>query len=232
MVTSIEAIKKAAQKKQPVKWKRMAFQNIFFLENALGTKLFNKKINLKYCDKYLNLGCGKDKFENWVNADMYKFYSVMKGRNTFADWMLDATKPWNCPDNFWGGIYCSHIIEHIEHVDVFNLFLEAYRTLQKGKFIRVVVPDLSRYIEYYNGESSEPEFQKYPYKALAISDLTQSYGHVSTWDETLLVDLLQELGFVNVRKMEYQQGSDENLLQDIHLAKRKWESLYVEAQKP
>ena len=232
MVTSIEAIKKTVQEKQVIRWKRTTLQNIFFLENALGAMFFNQKISPKYRNKYLNLGCGDDKFDNWVNADLYKFYNIMRGRATFPDWMLDATKSWNCPDDFWGGIYCSHIIEHIKYLDVVFLFSEAYRTLQKGKFIRIVVPDLGKYVEYYNQNSSEAEFQKYSYRALAISDLTQSYGHISVWDEDLLMALLQESGFINVKKTEYQQGSDENLLQDVHIVQRKWESLYVEAQKP
>lgn len=230
--STIDAIIKESKKRQPIKWRGIVFQNISFLENALGTKFFNKKINSQYRDKYLNLGCSGNEFEEWINADLYKFYNIIKGRDTFPDWMLDATKSWNCPDDFWGGIYCSHMIEHIKYIEVINVFKESYRTLQPGKWIRIAVPDLNKYIGYYNGQPSEPEFQQYPYRALAISDLTQNWGHISAWDEALLVDLLKELGFVQVSKKEYQEGSDQNLLQDVQISDRRWESLYVEAQKP
>ena len=231
--SAIETIKKETQKRQPTKWGGIEVQNIFYLENTLGTKFFKKRINSKHRNKYLNLGCGGDEFKGWVNADLYTFHNLITGRRALPNWMLDATKPWNCPDDFWSGIYCSHMIEHIKYIEVINVFKEAYRTLQSGKWMRIAVPDLNKYIEYYNGEPSETGFQQYAaYKAFAISDLTQNWGHVSTWDEALLVDLLQELDFINVKKTKYQEGSDENLLQDVLSPDRRWESLYVEAQKP
>jgi hypothetical protein len=75
----------------------------------------------------------------------------------------------------------------------------------------------------------EDDFQ-FPNGAIAISSLTQQWGHVSTWDKHLLIDILAEIGFVNVSQVDFQQGSDKSLLRDYQ--GRKWESLYVEAQKP
>jgi predicted SAM-dependent methyltransferase len=229
---SIKAIEKENQKRQKYKWRELIVNNISFVENSIGAKIYQKKINSKYAQKYLNLGCGESKFEGWVNADIYKFYKIIMGREPWPDWMLDATKPWNCPDEFWGGIYCSHTIEHIKYIDVIALFKEAYRTLASEKWIRIVVPDLNKYIKYYTGEASETEFEKFSYKALAVSDLTQNWGHISAWDEYLLIDLLQEIGFVNVTKVDYQKGTDSQLFKDEYIANRRWESLYVEAQKP
>jgi predicted SAM-dependent methyltransferase len=212
--------------------KNLLLNNIFFLENSIGSKIFKKKIAQAHLGKYLNLGCSGNEFKEWINADLYKFYNIVTGRDLWPDWMLDATKPWNCPDNFWGGIYCSHVIEHVNYIDAISMLREAYRTLQPGKWIRVIVPDLGKYISYYQGELVEKDFKQYKYGALAISDLTQNWGHISVWDEYLLIDVLQELGYINVSKVEFQVGHDSELLKDDLTSDRQWESLYVEAQKP
>lgn len=103
-------------------WKSLALDIIFFLENDLGSKFLRKPIADLHRGKYLNLGCGEDKFDGWVNADLYKFDKIFRGLETWPDWMLDATKPWNCPDNFWSGIYTEHAIEHIKYIGVVALF--------------------------------------------------------------------------------------------------------------
>jgi hypothetical protein len=29
------------------------------------------------------------------------------------EWVMDATKPWKCPDNYWDGIFTEHVLEHL-----------------------------------------------------------------------------------------------------------------------
>jgi hypothetical protein len=41
--------------------------------------------------RLLNLGCGDQKFNGWVNADFYHFYDYFLNRNYIPDWMLDIT---------------------------------------------------------------------------------------------------------------------------------------------
>ena len=211
-------------------WGKISRDAIWLLQGSLGTKIYRKKLTQNLEGKYLNLGCGGSKFKDWINADYYKLHRIFRGLDSWPDWMLDATQTWNCPDNFFGGIYSEHTIEHIYYDQAISVFQECYRTLQPGKHLRIVVPDLQKFVQYYNGESPHHNFSDFPCGAKAISSLTQNWGHVSVWDRYLLIQVLKEIGFKQVQQLDYQQGNDPELLKDS--LKRQWSSLYVEAQKP
>jgi predicted SAM-dependent methyltransferase len=218
----------ANQKNQPGKDTILSI--IFLLENYLGSKIYRRRINPAYLGQYLNLGCGTFKFNDWVNADLYKLNKILRGLEQWPDWMLDATKAWNCPENFWGGIYNEHMIEHINYLGAVEVFQECYRTLQPQKWLRTVVPDLNKYVRYYNHDLTNDSFKQFSCGAHAISELTQNWGHTSVWDEHLLRSVLEEVGFVNISKVDFKVSSDSKLLKDN--PDRRWESLYMEAQKP
>jgi hypothetical protein len=108
---------------------------------------------------------------------------------------------------------------------------EMLRTLRPGAWVRIILPDLGRFIDFYNGDRREPEFvARFAHGAEAISFLTQNFGHESAWDGALLQAVLSELGFANARIVQFGEGSDPRLIKDS--PGRRWESLYVEAQKP
>lgn len=82
----------------------------------------------------LNLGCGFDKREGWVNADAYEVCN--------PDLLLDLNKvplPWK--DNSVDEIYCSHVLEHVE--DWWPTFVEFSRILKLGGILEIRVPDES-----------------------------------------------------------------------------------------
>ena len=176
----------------------------------------------------LNIGCGyEDKRPDFINADRLMY----DGKLLFEDWTLDASKPWRCHDNHWEGIFTEHMIEHLSYQGALVCLREAMRTLRPGKWIRIVVPDLGRYVEFYNnGTADIAGSEKFAFGAEAISCLTQNWGHSSVWDETLLTAVLGEIGFINITRVDFGQGTDKRLI--IDKPERRAESLYVEAQKP
>jgi predicted SAM-dependent methyltransferase len=210
-------------------WEQLLIKFIWLLEGSLGTMFFSRKLTLKNIGQYLNLGCGVTKFNGWINADYYNFHTILAYGLDFPDWMFDATQKWKCEDNVFAGIYSEHVIEHIPYSGVVNLLNECYRTLLPGKFIRIIVPDLHKYVQFYNGEYIDELFH-FSDRTLALSNLTQNWGHVSVWDKELLCEVLTEIGFVNIKRVDFKEGSDVELLKDSE--NRRWESLYVEAQKP
>jgi len=177
--------------------------------------------------KYLNLGCGSRQFDGWINAD---FFKVRFWRTLKSFWMLDLRYPLNCENNYWDGIFTEHTIEHLYPNEAQKLLKELFRTLKRGCWLRVSVPDLRKYIDYYLGKPTDEKFKKWPSGTEAVRALTQNWGHRSLWDANLLKNCLQKIGFINVKEVEYRKGKDENLIMDVE--ERKWESLYVEAQKP
>jgi SAM-dependent methyltransferase len=188
--------------------------------------------------RLLNLGCGDSLYPDWVNADRFRagYWAMqMRGlisrRLKFPDWFLDAASPWRCNDDHWDGIYTEHMLEHLSYRADVAVMREMFRTLRPGGWARIIVPDVAHYVDFYNGDRHDPAFtDHFAFGAQAISSLTQNFGHVSAWDGVLLQAVLGEIGFVNIRVVEFGRGSDPRLVKDS--PNRRWESVYVEAQKP
>lgn len=194
-----------------------------------GRLIFHKKPILTTDNNLLHLGSGSNKFDGWVNADFYsgiKFWKKYKNR---PDWMLDLRYPLNCNDNVWDGVFSEHTLEHLYPNQALSLLKELYRTMREGAWLRISVPDLAKYVDFYCDKQIDETFKLWPTGCEAIRSLTQNWIHLSVWDSKLLLRFLQEAGFMNVREVGFREGTDSNLLKDNE--DRLWESLYMEAQK-
>ena len=191
------------------------------IEGYIGKIIYNKFPPKKDAVNLLNLGCGDCHFSKWVNADYYRFSDTVRKKNRkFPDWMLDAASEWKCNSDYWDGIYTEHTLEHLNYLGVINALQESYRTLKSSAWIRIVLPGLEQFLDLYKSYS----------KAEILAKLTQTFGHISVWDEELLCELLQEIGFVAVKVVSFGEGTDKRLIKDLE--ERASESLYVEAKKP
>jgi predicted SAM-dependent methyltransferase len=197
---------------------------IFFAGKPKHVK--NSKLNL------LNLGCGFAFFDGWVNADFFhlpiKFWK--KNQRKTPDWMLDLRYPLNCPDNYWDGVYTEHTLEHLTPAQDFRLFKELYRTMKPGAHLRIIVPNLDKYIQFYNGNSPDKQFDEmFTTGAEALRNVTQNYLHFSTWNAELMVQFCKKAGFSQVKEVAFNQGDASLIIKDT--PNRAWESLYIEACK-
>jgi hypothetical protein len=205
-------------------------QVAFMAESFIGNIFYRRPPPPPSARPYLlNMGCGSKKYPGWVNADFYNFHDFFGNRDFVPDWMLDLTKPIRCPDGYWDGIFTEHTMEHLTYEACFRAFSEMHRILAPGAWIRVIVPDLSKYVSYYRGESTGEQFDKLLQGPGAISNLTQAWGHKSIWDGKLLCETLRDNGFVNVQETAFGQGNDPRLIKDS--PSRAWESCYVEGQR-
>ena len=194
-----------------------------------GRLLFHKKPILTTDNNLLHLGCGSNKFDGWVNADFYsgiKFWKKYKNR---PDWMLGLRYPLNCNDNVWDGVFSEHTLEHLYPNQALSLLKELYRTMREGAWLRISVPDLAKYVDFYCDKQIDETFKLWPTGCEAIRSLTQNWIHLSVWDSKLLLRFLQEAGFMNIQEVRFREGSDSKLFKDNK--DRCWESLYMEAQK-
>jgi predicted SAM-dependent methyltransferase len=202
----------------------------FELRSLYGRTFLSKKPNLKTNDKnLLNLGCGFTKFDGWVNADFFSGIRFWKKVCSHPDWMLDLRFPLKCDDNVWDGVFSEHTIEHLYPNQVLSLLKELHRTMKPGAWLRITVPNLEKYIRYYNGENVDSEFTQWHTGCEAIRTLTQDFGHISLWDSDLLSKFLKISGFENIQEVSFRQGTDKSLLKDKEA--RQWETLYMEAKK-
>ena len=194
-----------------------------------GRLLFHKKPILTTDNNLLHLGCGSNKFDGWVNADFYSGIKFWKKHKNRPDWMLDLRYPLNCDDNVWNGVFSEHTLEHLYPNQALSLLKELYRTMREWAWLRISVPDLAKYVDFYCNKQIDETFKLWPTGCEAIRSLTQNWIHLSVWDSKLLLRFLQEAGFMNVREVGFREGTDSNLLKDNE--DRRWESLYMEAQK-
>lgn len=203
----------------------------FEIKSLYGRLLLNSKPKLKDNTKnFLNLGSGRNKFDNWINADFFKGLNFLKTSRNRPDWMLDLRFPLNCDSNVWDGVFTEHTLEHLYPDQSLQLLKELNRTMKPGAWLRVTVPDLKKYVKFYCGEEVHEKFNKWQTGCEAIRTLTQDHGHLALWDNELLTRFLKEAGFINVKEVSFMQGSDTLLLKDQE--SRAWETLYMEAQKP
>jgi predicted SAM-dependent methyltransferase len=194
-----------------------------------GRLVLNKKPTLINGNNLLNLGCGLNKFTGWVNADFYSGIKFWKRHKNRPDWILDLRYPLNCDDNVWDGVFSEHTLEHLYPNQALSLLKELYRTMKEGAWLRISVPDLSKFVDYYCGKQANETFKRWSTGCEAIRSLTQNWIHLSVWDSKLLSRFLREAAFMNVQEVRFREGSDSKLFKDNE--GRRWESLYMEAQK-
>ncbi|HNR86817.1 MAG TPA: hypothetical protein PKM65_00585 [Spirochaetota bacterium] len=207
---------------------------IFQLTSFLGKLILGgKPPRNPSSPRLLNLGAGNYPRNGWVNADFFSFHPLVliKYKRVGINWLLDARHPLSCEDNHWDGVFTEHMLEHLTPKDAIGLLSELLRTLKPGKWLRISVPDLETYINYYNGSRVDEQFgSNWETGAEAIYSLTRCFGHQSVWDYKILNVLLSEIGYTQIKKVRFGKGADMSIVLDN--PERKWESVYIEARKP
>jgi len=200
----------------------------FEFQSLIGRNFFKTNPILFKENNYLNLGCGDNLIDGFINADF--FYRRWKKNTPNKQWMLDLRYNLNCEDETFDGIYTEHTLEHLTYLTVDNLLKELHRTLKKDRIIRISVPDCNKFIKFYNGEINKNDFDNFSgSKCLLIHELSQKHGHMSIWDFKEMKNALEKAGFIDVKEMRYQQTQDKMLNQDIE--SREYCSVYIEAKK-
>ena len=198
----------------------------------------------------INIGCGLAVVPGWINIDssintffakcptffhkfLYKFsnskqwyaldeYCNVLKKNIFLHHDLKFGLPFS--DKSVDYVYTSHFIEHLFKEEATQILKETYRVLKEGGIIRICVPDLEVAIGYYLAKDRE-RFLSYFF----ANSRSKDFGHRHMYDFDLLKKMLIEIGFVNVRKCPYREGS----IPDVNkLDSRPGDSLHVEAEKP
>ena len=175
-------------------------------------------------DLKLQLGCGPRLKKGWVNIDL----------SDKADITLDLREPLPFQNNSCSLIYSEHFLEHLDYPDhVSNLLKECKRVLKKGGVFSVAVPDielvLTAYVkggneEYYAAQKRwHPDWFKTHMEHINFN-FRQNNEHKFAYDFETLKYLLENIGFVKVRKRNFDANLDSK--------EREVGSLYVECVKP
>jgi predicted SAM-dependent methyltransferase len=184
------------------------------------TKLAFHPPNVK--DLKLNVGAGVKRKQGWVNVDLHPA----------ADIKTDARRKLPFRSNSASIIYSEHFFEHLEYPEEAMTFLsESFRVLAPGGSFSVGVPDTELCLRAYLDGCFSPqllgltevEWCKTPMQYLNFL-FHQGGEHRQLYDFATLSSVLQNAGFVDVRRREF------NVLLDSE--DRRLGTLYVEAVKP
>jgi len=187
---------------------------------------------------YLNIGCGSEGLQGWINLDLFPAPKV--------NCLWDARRSLPFLDESCEGIFCEHFLEHMEYtLEVPTFLSECYRVLKSGGKIRLLVPDGETYLQAYSRggwgdlekirqlteDAQDPWFgHKYKTRMELINMVfRQGIQHAFTYDFETLRIALMKAGFKDARKCDPADSTDLKL--NLDHPKRISESLIVEAER-
>ena len=206
-----------------------------FINRFVTPWILNKKFfvpsKLIHGKKYLQIGCGYNIYDDFINMDI-------EWKPNVIPWDISTISKDNYPiaNDSLDGIYTEHCLEHIPFESTKDNLKEFYRILKPGGTVRIAVPDGELFIDAYvkakKGENySIPHPEELEEKTLmmTLNKVARGYGHLFLYDFETMELILREAGFKTIKQETYRSGSNPTLLVDSEL--RRAESLYVEATK-
>jgi SAM-dependent methyltransferase len=168
----------------------------------------------------LNLGCGPNVVDGWINVDYalgakltkLPLFSAINRRLGVveASWdnrvfLHDLTRRFPWPDASTSCCYSSHTLEHLTREQGVFLLKESHRVLRSGGVVRIVVPDLGSVIRKYgDGTIRADRFletldvlygtNKRGFKKLLAP--FYEYPHKCMYDTSTLISVMRGIGFV------------------------------------
>jgi SAM-dependent methyltransferase len=168
----------------------------------------------------LNLGCGSQTPEGWINVD-YAFGARLVSIPLFSainrkvrifktDWngaivIHDLRKRFPWENDTADVIYSSHTLEHLTREEGRHFIMECWRVLKQSGIIRIIVPDLRAIVSaYLQGEILADDFvlkldvmHGMDSGGLLRRALTPfvSFPHKCMYDEKRLIAIMRETGF-------------------------------------
>jgi predicted SAM-dependent methyltransferase len=188
----------------------------------------------------VNVGAGSAGQPGWVNLD------VMPRDGVTA--VYDCRRNLPFPDGSVSMLFTEHFLEHLNFQDDVPVFLaECHRVLSAGGAMRVIVPDLAKYLEGYctegwaelervrgmGSDHVDPWFGvPHRTKGEMVNFVARQWTpepHLYFYDTETLTLALAGAGFHDVR--EHRPGETRVQGLALDLAERESESLRVEASK-
>ena len=197
----------------------------------------------------LNLGCGKQTPEKWINVD-YSFGAkfakiplLNKLGLTQIKWDIkiliqNLLKPFPWKTETIDIVYSSHTLEHFTRQDGHRFLMECHRVLKKGGIIRIIVPDLKTAINnYVDGETRSDYFLEnlvvlYPTSKNFLRQILMPYTfvpHKCMYDNETLLDIICKLGFNATIKKGFDSLISD--IKDVEILERTENAVIIEGVK-
>lgn len=157
--------------------------------------------------KRLHVGCGKNYFKGWINADI----------DPRAELIIFLEKKLPFPDNSLERIYSEHVLEHLPYKTGIFFLQQAYRTLKPGGILRIAMPDLDDLIDGYQKDWRRfdwvnwKEFAFIKTRAEMINIAFRWWGHQHLYNQEELTRALADAGFSKFDFVEHSQSEHDDL---------------------
>jgi len=201
----------------------------------------------------LNLGCGSQVPDGWINVDYamgarltkipffrslnakLKLFNLNWNENIY---LHDLRKKFPWKDESIDVVYSSHTLEHLSRVDGENFLIECYRVLRTNGIIRIIVPDLRCcVISYLEGRVNAEDFVEHlgvlygnsPNKIKRRLSPFFEFPHKCMYDHPSLIEILNKIGFQTSARTAF--DSDIEDIQTVELEGRTENSVIVEGRK-
>lgn len=161
-----------------------------------------------YPVRKLQLGAGGNDPAGWLNTDI---------EPTSEEVYLDATVRYPFPDGSFQYVFGEHVIEHVPWEAGVAMLKECYRVLAPGGKVRIVTPDLTKFIQLLTGRAdSEAQrfidaklrFHRWPVTpvpgAYIFNRQVRDWGHQFLYDSATLRRSFELAGFKQIT--EYRLG--------------------------
>lgn len=155
----------------------------------------------KECLK-LNVGCGTDYKEGWVNIDNNSDNNIQR-----LDLNLDLRKPLPFDNETVDFIFHEHFLEHLDVEESRNVMAELMRVLKPGGVMRVAMPDLEDIFDLYKDDNwknrpiiNNHGFEFVKTRAELVNMSFSWWGHKWIYDWEELQRRFDEIGFTNIKR--------------------------------
>jgi len=164
----------------------------------------------------LQIGCGSHILHGWLNSDISpRPHHVVR---------LDITKRFPFQNDTFDYIFSEHSIEHVSYAKGQVMLEECFRVLRDGGKIRLSTPDLSFLVSLYRSRKSDIQ-ERYirwsterfianaPYcgDTFVINMFVRNWGHRFIYDEKVLRDSLDRVGFRGILRCGLNESEDGGL---------------------
>lgn len=151
----------------------------------------------------LNLGCGKDIREGYINIDFTNYNGV--------DVVHDLNAPLPYADNTIDEIVAQDILEHFTYVNTDRIFNYWVRVLKSAGVMILQVPDIDKHIDMYLNHKIERHTNKpvdiYRLRSLIFGG--KGYvgnGHYTCFNKKTVIELFQKHNLEVIEYTDLEKG--------------------------
>jgi len=157
----------------------------------------------------LNLGCGINVVDGWLNVDQ------ITGPPGVV--FLNGSSHWPYKDHSFEVVLCEHMIEHVNKEIGEIILAEIFRILRPGGSVRLVTPDLNFLGRVLNEQSPQIDLYLDRMREFlgvelsrcdAVNAAFRNYGHSYIYTPAELRRQMEGAGFVNI--VETRGGQPDN----------------------